>query len=108
MTATETYHAEVACCTSTLLREVAEPTLKRRDIATTYMLAMRSSDAEQRGDRLDDRQRGDRGAVVAGGAYMDQEGGARPSEGAMTRKASRMAQRAAGSLFGEQETIPCQ
>jgi hypothetical protein len=36
---------ELADCTGTLLREIAEPSSKRRDIAKTYALALRSSEA---------------------------------------------------------------
>ena len=32
----------LANCTQTLMNEIAEPTMRRRDIAQTYLLAMRS------------------------------------------------------------------
>ena len=38
------YTAELAACTNTLLREIAEPTLKRRDVAKTYRFALQSSE----------------------------------------------------------------
>jgi hypothetical protein len=37
-------HFELTACTATLLREIALPEMKRRDVAKTYALAMRSSD----------------------------------------------------------------
>jgi len=36
---------ELACCTSTLLREIADKTLHQKDVAKTYSLAIRSSEA---------------------------------------------------------------
>jgi len=38
------FTCQLAACTNTLLSEIAEPRLKRKDIAMTYMLAMRSSE----------------------------------------------------------------
>jgi len=35
---------ELACCTSTLLREIEDKTFKQKDIAKTYALAIRSSE----------------------------------------------------------------
>jgi hypothetical protein len=35
---------ELACCEATLLREIADPRLRRLDIAQTYGLALRSSE----------------------------------------------------------------
>jgi len=35
---------ELACCTQTLLREIADRSLRRKDIAMTYALALRSSE----------------------------------------------------------------
>ena len=35
---------ELANCTNHLLREIADPRMKRRDIAQSYALAMRSSE----------------------------------------------------------------
>lgn len=35
---------ELAACTSTLLDEIARPESKRRDVAKTYCLALRSSE----------------------------------------------------------------
>ena len=35
---------ELACCTGTLLREIADKSLKRDIIAMTYALALRSSE----------------------------------------------------------------
>ena len=36
---------ELANCTNHLLSEIADPAMKRRDVAQTYALAMRSSEA---------------------------------------------------------------
>lgn len=36
---------ELADCTNTLLREIAEPSIKRIDVAKTYALAIKSSEA---------------------------------------------------------------
>lgn len=36
---------ELAGCEGTLLREIADPVFKRKDIAATYRLAMMSSDS---------------------------------------------------------------
>ena len=41
---TEVYHVELACCTQTLLREIAEPLTTRDSLALTYALAIRSSE----------------------------------------------------------------
>ena len=38
-------NVELACCTSTLLREISDSSLKRKDIAMTYRLAMASSES---------------------------------------------------------------
>ena len=35
---------ELANCTNHLLREIAEPAMKRRDVAQSYALAMRSQE----------------------------------------------------------------
>lgn len=35
---------ELADCEATLLREIAEPSCKRKNVAKTYALAMRSSE----------------------------------------------------------------
>lgn len=35
---------ELACCTQTLLGEIAMPEMKRNDVAKTYALALRSSE----------------------------------------------------------------
>ena len=35
---------ELACCTATLLVEIANLKMRRRDVAQTYALAMRSSE----------------------------------------------------------------
>lgn len=35
---------ELCCCTEVLLGEIADKRMKRRDIAQTYLLAMRSSE----------------------------------------------------------------
>lgn len=37
---------ELACCESVLLSEIANPAMKRRDVAKTYALALRSSEAK--------------------------------------------------------------
>jgi hypothetical protein len=37
-------HFELNCCTQTLLEEVACPAMKRKDVAMTYALALKSSD----------------------------------------------------------------
>lgn len=42
--------ATLVDCTNTLLREIATPELKRKDVATTYFLAMV---AETRGESVD-------------------------------------------------------
>lgn len=36
---------ELAGCEATLLREIAEPSARRRDVAQTYALALRSGEA---------------------------------------------------------------
>ena len=36
---------ELVCCTSTLLREIADKSCKQKDIAQTYALAIKSSEA---------------------------------------------------------------
>ena len=38
------WRIEMGDCTNTLLREIAEPECKRRDVAQTYALAIRSSE----------------------------------------------------------------
>lgn len=38
---------ELALCEETLLEEIADPKMKRRDVAMTYGLAIRSSEAHQ-------------------------------------------------------------
>uniref|UniRef100_A0A6M3LSX4 Uncharacterized protein n=1 Tax=viral metagenome TaxID=1070528 RepID=A0A6M3LSX4_9ZZZZ len=35
---------ELVCCTNTLLREIADHSLVRRDVAQTYAIALRSSE----------------------------------------------------------------
>jgi hypothetical protein len=39
-------NVELVCCTATLLQEIAEPGLKRNDIALTYRMAMESSERQ--------------------------------------------------------------
>ena len=36
---------ELACCESVLLNEIADPAMKRADVALTYAMALRSSEA---------------------------------------------------------------
>ena len=36
--------AELACCTRVLLDEISDSAMKRRDVAQTYALALRSSE----------------------------------------------------------------
>lgn len=43
---------ELAACEATLLREIADPAMKRLDVAKTYALALRSSER----DRVDWRK----------------------------------------------------
>jgi hypothetical protein len=38
---------ELANCQNTLLREIADPIVKRLDVAKTYALALRSSECER-------------------------------------------------------------
>lgn len=45
----EPMHMELAACESTLLGEIAMPEMKRKSIAKTYCLALRSSER----DRID-------------------------------------------------------
>lgn len=46
------YVIELANCENTLLREIANPVFKRKDVAATYALALRSSER----DRIDWRR----------------------------------------------------
>lgn len=41
---TEELRMELACCEMVLLTEIADRTMKRRDVAKTYALALRSSE----------------------------------------------------------------
>ena len=36
---------ELACCETTLLNEIGDPAMKRADVALTYAMALRSSEA---------------------------------------------------------------
>jgi len=40
------WRVELACCQSTLLREIADRRFKRNDVAITYSMALRSSERD--------------------------------------------------------------
>jgi len=40
-------HWELACCENVLLEEIGNPKMKRRDVAKTYALTLRSSDSKR-------------------------------------------------------------
>ncbi len=42
-----TYRIELACCEMVLLNEISLPEMKRKDVAQTYALALRSSEAKE-------------------------------------------------------------